>query len=345
MDYDYGNFKIQVTDDVAFNSGDLLPEAELLQSEKNQIRIASYNVYNLSALDTQRIAYLADQIVRDLASPDVIGLQEIMDNDGSDGDKEVSADQTYQGIIEAIIRMGGPQYAYVDIDPLPETEGGIPWGNIRQGFLYRLDRGLSLVNAPAGEARTPVEILEQGGEPVLSHNPGRIDPMNPAFYSSRRPLVVGFSYQGETLFIVNNHFASKGPDKDLFGEFQPPLLESENQRIKQAQVVHDFVAELLAVDPDSKVIVLGDLNDFQFSPPLETISGDIMLNLILTLPIEEQYTYIYEGNSQALDHILISAGLEENLRSFDIVHFNCEFRYDGRMSDHDVLVAMFEFGE
>ena len=70
-----------------------------------------------------------------------------------------------------------------------------------------------------------------------------------------------------------------------------------------------------------------------------------MLNLISTLLIEEQYTYIYEGNSQALDHILISAGLEENLQSFDVVHLNCEFRYDSRMSDHDVLVATFTFSE
>ncbi len=345
MDYDFGNFKIQVTDAISFTSGDLSPESARLSSEENQISVVSYNIYNLSALDTQRIAHLADQIVKDLASPDIIGLQEIMDNDGSEGDKEVSADQTYQEIIDAIIGLGGPQYAYVDIDPSPGTEGGIPLGNIRQGFLYRMDVGFSLVAAPAGEARTPVEILDQGGEPILSHNPGRIDPVNPAFYSSRRPLVVSFSFQGETLFIINNHFVSKGEDKGLFGEFQPPLLESEDQRIKQAQVVHDFVAEILAVDPDSKVIVLGDLNDFQFSPPLDIIAGDIMLNLIETLPKEDQYTYIYEGNSQALDHILISPGLEENLESFDVVHLNCEFRYDGRLSDHDVLVAEFVFGE
>lgn len=345
MDYDFGNFKIQVTDDLEFTTGGLVPETGLLPSPEKQIRIASYNVYNLSALDTQRIAHLADQIVSDLGSPEIIGLQEIMDNDGSDDNKEISADQTYQGIIDAVIELGGPQYGYVDIDPVSETEGGIPWGNIRQGFLYRLDRGLSLDEAPAGEARTPVEVLDQGGSPALSLNPGRIDPMNPAFYSSRRPLVVSFSYQGETLFIVNNHFVSKGQDKDLFSEFQPPLLESEEQRIKQAQVVHDFVEEILAVDPDSKVIVLGDLNDFQFSPPLDVIAGDIMLNLIDILPKEDQYTYIYEGNSQALDHFLISSGLEENLESFDIVHLNCEFRYDKRLSDHDVLVALFEFSE
>ncbi|MEA3326995.1 MAG: endonuclease/exonuclease/phosphatase family protein [Chloroflexota bacterium] len=341
MDYDYGNFKIQVTNEIDFISGGLAPESAFEPSDDGQIRVASYNVYNLSALDTQRIAQLADQIVRNLASPDIIAFQEIMDNDGSEGDKAVSADQTYQGIIDAIRELGGPEYNYVDIDPLPDSEGGINLGNIRQGVIYRLDSGLSLAEAPPGDARTPIEISEGEGVPVLSLNPGRVDPTNPAFYSSRRPLVVTFWYKGDPLFMINNHFNSKGQDRGLFGEFQPPLLESEPQRIGQAQVVHDFVADLLAVDPDSRVIVLGDLNDFQFSKPIEIIKGEILQDLMETLPIEEQYTYIYEGNSQVLDHILITAGLADAFDAMDIVHINCEYEYSSRLSDHDVLVAAF----
>jgi len=343
MDYDYGNFKIQITSEVNFRAGGLSPESALESTGDGQIRVASYNIYNLSALDTQRIAQLADQIVRNLASPDIVGFQEIMDNDGSEGGEAVSADQTYQGIIDAIIKIGGPQYGYVDIDPVIDSEGGINWGNIRQGVIYRLDSGLSLAMAPQGDARTPIEISEKEGVPLLSLNPGRVDPTNPAFYSSRRPLVVTFLYKGEPLFLINNHFNSKGEDRDLFGEFQPPLLESESQRINQAQVVHDFVADLLAVDPTSKVIVLGDLNDFQFSPPIEIIKGDILQDLMETLSIEERYSYIYEGNSQALDHILITAGLTEAFDTLDIVHLNSEFLYSTRLSDHDVLVAAFTF--
>jgi len=342
MDYDFGNFKIQVTSEVDFTSGGLSPESALELIGEEQLRVASYNVYNLS-LETQRIAQLADQIVRNLASPDIVGFQEIMDNDGSEGGEAVAADQTYQGIIDEIIKAGGPHYGYVDIDPVPDSEGGINWGNIRQGVIYRLDSGLTLVDAPPGDGRTPIEISEKEGVPILSLNPGRIDPTNPAFYSSRRPLVVTFLYKGSPLFLINNHFNSKGEDRDLFGEFQPPLLESESQRINQAQVVHDFVEDLLAVDPNCKVIVLGDLNDFQFSPPMKTLTGKILQNLVLTLPIEERYTYIYEGNSQDLDHILITAGLAEAFDALDIVHLNSEFEYSSRLSDHDILVAAFTF--
>ena len=343
MDYDFGNFRIQVTEQIRFSSGGLTPESVSGADVVGQLRVASYNVLNLSAVETRRIAYLADQIVNYMASPDIIGFQEIQDNDGSEGQNAVSADLTYQAIIDAINNLDGPPYAYVDIDPIPGAEGGINLGNIRQGFIYRLDRGLSLLSAPAGDARTAVEVNEDQRGPVLSLNPGRIDPTNPAFYSSRRPLVVTFEYQGERLFVVNNHFNSKSGDRALFGEFQPPLFDSEIQRTKQAQAVHDFVASLLAVDPESKVIVLGDLNDFQFSNPINTLEGTILQNLVETLPVEERYSYIYEGNSQTLDHILISRGLQDNLVSFDILHINSEFDYTTYFSDHDPLIANFTF--
>jgi predicted extracellular nuclease len=300
-------------------------------------------VLNLSAIEPQRLSRLGDQIVNQMGSPDILGLQEIQDDDGSVGHIAVSADQTYQGIIDAILEEGGPQYAYADIDPIPGTDGGIPLGNIRQGFLYRVDRGLSLAAAPHGDAKTPVELSDNNGTPQLSLNPGRIDPRNPAFYSSRKPLVISFNYQGQPLFVINNHFNSKGEDRDLFGEFQPPILDSEIQRMGQAQIVHDFVAEILAINPDSRVVVLGDLNDFQFSNPIKLLTGDILQNLVLTLPEEERYAYNFEGNGQTLDHILVSDAMVEDLVSFDILHINSEFEYTSRFSDHDPLIATFDF--
>ncbi len=345
MDYDYGNFKFLPTEPPQFEDGGLTTEAGAASREEGQLRVVSYNVLNLSVGQPERMADLADQIVNRLGSPDIIGLQEIMDNDGSEGQEAVSADQTYQGIIDAILELGGPQYGFMDIDPIPGAEGGIPLGNIRVGFLYRLDTGLRLFDAPAGESRTPILISDENGVPTPSINPGRIDPNNSAFFSSRRPLVLTFDYRGERLFLVNNHFVSKGGDRSLFGEFQPPILDSEIPRMGQAKVVHDFVAEILAIDPDARVIVLGDLNDFQFSNPIQTLKGEILLNLIETLPVPERYTYIHDGNSQALDHILVSNALSELLVSMDVLHINSEFGSASQFSDHDPLIATFEFGK
>jgi len=342
LDYTFGNFKLQATEKVQFTSAGLLPSEGLVAAEEGQLRVACYNVLNLSARDTEKIARLADQIVSLMASPDIIGLQEIQDNDGSINSAVISADETYQEIIDAVLQLGGPEYQFVDIDPSPNRDGGIPGGNIRVGFLYRMDRGLSLIQAPHGDAESRTELVMEKGKPVLSLNPGRIEPSDPAFFDSRKPLVATFAYQGDTIFVVNNHFNSKGGDSPLFGELQPPVLSSETQRIQQAQVVHGFVAELLNIDPQAQVIVMGDLNDFYFSAPIERLKGDILNNLIETLPVEARYTYVYDGNSQTLDHILVSDALFKRRLSMDVLHINSEFDYKQRFGDHDILIATFD---
>ena len=341
MDYTFGNYKLQPIHEMTFNSGDLQSSDPLALPALGEIRVASYNVGILSALDKERMAVLAEQIVIGMASPEMIGLQEIADNDGSLSTQAISADETYLGIIAAIQALGGPPYGFVDIDPLPDQDGGVPGGNVRVGFLYRLDRGIQLAAAPRGDAQTAVSVTDQGGRATLSINPGRIDPLNSAFTNSRKPLVVTFLIQGEQLVVINNHFNSKGPDQALFGAVQPPVLHSEAQRTQQAQIVHDFVASILAIDPNSRVIVLGDLNDFHFSMPIQILKGEQLDNLITTLPDEERYTYIYDGNSQVLDHILVSESLKDAFIALDILHFNSEFDYWRQFSDHDPLVATF----
>ena len=62
-----------------------------------------------------------------------------------------------------------------------------------------------------------------------------------AFTASRKPLAGEFTYNGRKLFVVGNHFNSKGGDEPLFGRFQPPALVTEAQRVQQANLVADFV--------------------------------------------------------------------------------------------------------
>jgi len=340
IDYTYGNYKLQPIEDGSFESGDLQPSDPLPPAQSDQLRVATYNVTMLSAQEKNRIATLANHIIHWMAAPDIVGLQEVADDDILGG-ATVSAELTYQRIIDAIRDLGGPPYGYVDIAPLPGQDGGVPDTNIRVGFLYRLDRGLHPAAAPHGDAVTPVTVTNQDGMPTLSLNPGRIDPSNPAFNSSRKPLVVSFLINDAPVFVINNHFNSKGGDHSLFGAVQPPILSSEVQRLQQAQVVHDFVADILAIDPHSRVIVLGDLNDFQFSGPVETLKGAHLHNLIETLPIEKRYTYIYDGNSQVLDHILVSDSLIGSVAAVEVLHLNSEFDYWQQFSDHDPVVATF----
>src|SRR5262249_46948641 len=152
------------------------------------------------------------------------------------------------------------------------------------------------------------------------------------------PLAGEFTYGGAKLFVIANHFNSKGGDDPLMGHLQPPRRSSEVQRHQQAQVVHDFVGEILGIDPDARVVVLGDLNDFEFSDTVHILeSGGVLADLIDGLPQNERYSYVFEGNSQDLDHVLVSPSLTDKVSLYDVVHVNAEFATQA--SDHDPPVA------
>ncbi len=178
----------------------------------------------------------------------------------------------------------------------------------------------------------------------MSLSPGRIDPTNPVWTDSRKPLVGLFRFRGNNVFVIANHFDSKGGDQSADGRFQYPAQSSAVQRAGQALVVHNFVSRLRAADPNARVVVVGDLNDYQFSPALRVLttgtadgSGPaILTDLITTLPTNQQYTYVFNGVSQVLDHILVTSGLLRGVR-YQVVHVNAE--YHDQVSDHDPQVV------
>ena len=58
------------------------------------------------------------------------------------------------------------------------------------------------------------------------------------------------------------------------------------------------------------MVLAGDFNDYQFSRPMQTLTdnGATLTDLITTLPADQQYTYVFNGISQVLDHIFVSRG-------------------------------------
>jgi hypothetical protein len=176
------------------------------------------------------------------------------------------------------------------------------------------------------------------GAPTLNVSPGRIDPTNAAWSASRKPLVGQFTWAGHPVFVIANHFNSKGGDQPLYGRFQPPSAPSETQRHQQATAVRGFVSQLQAIDPAADIVVLGDLNDYEFSPTATILTGSgTLVDLPTTLPLAERYTYVFEGNSQVLDHILLGGALTATAYVYDIVHVNSEFA--DQASDHDPQVV------
>jgi predicted extracellular nuclease len=347
MDYSFGNFKLQVITlaSVAFSG---LARETTQSPVDGELAVATFNVENLSPNDPQtKFDELADLIVNNLQAPDIVALEEMQDNDGTSGgtgSPVVDANVTFDRLIAAIVTAGGPTYDYQQINPVDDAEGGAPGGNIRVGFLFRTDRGLSFVDRPGGDSVTPTTVLGSGPTTRLSLSPGRVDPLDSAWSTpegTRRSLAGEFTFAGHTVFVIANHWKSKSGDQPLFGRFQPPFLTTEAQRILQAQSINDFVDSLLAADPNAKVIVLGDLNDFQFSTALATLKGSVLTDLIETLLPEERYSYVFDGNSQTLDHILATGSLlaPPIEHEYDVVHVNSEF-WD-QVSDHEPQVARF----
>jgi predicted extracellular nuclease len=351
--YNFGNFEVIVTE--AFTpvaASTLQPEVTQLVGTANQLTIASFNVLNLDPRveDVNRVsgntlaqrqsnvdddlgdgqfARLAAQIVNNLRSPDILTVQEVQDNDGAELSDVVDASLTYQTLIDAIVAAGGPRYEFRDIPPDDDQSGGQPGGNIRVGFLFNPER----VDFVEGS-------LERVSDPNLADGN--------AFANSRIPLAGKFLFNGQEVTVIGNHFASKGGSAPLFGQTQPTVTNAPNsgqedpningsldQRRDQADAVKAYVDAILANDPNANILVGGDFNEFEFISPLNTLEQSLN-NLTETLPENERYSFIFDGNSQALDHILVSDNLLPSAE-YDIVHVNSEFVQ--KASDHDPVLT------
>ncbi|MDX8343149.1 S-layer homology domain-containing protein [Rossellomorea sp. YZS02] len=340
VSYDYSNFKIRPAGTFpTVVDGGTEREVTTITPVNEDLTIASYNIENFYAgIDPGKVEKIAQSIVKNMKTPDIIGLVEVQDNNGPDDDGTTDASASYETIIKAIEEAGGPTYEFTDIAPADKTDGGQPGGNIRVGFIYNPQR-VQLTDKAKGDAVTSVGVDENG----LTQNPGRVDPMNEAFDDSRKPLAAEFMFNGEKVIVVANHFNSKGGDGALFGADHPVVLGSEVQRIKQAKIINDFVTNVNDKVEDANVVVLGDLNDFEFSNPLKTLKGDILTDMMEKLPVEQRYSYIYQGNSQVLDHILVTNNLV-NSTMIDSININSDFsEEDGRASDHDPVLAKIHF--
>ncbi len=335
--YSFGNFEINPTQPFSVTEANLLPETTNIQSGEDKLTVASYNVLNLDPNDGDgdedvangRYDAIANDVINNLNAPDIIGLQEVQDNSGSTDDGTVSADANLQQLIDAIAVNGGPQYELIDNTFITDNaSGGQPGGNIRTAFLYDPSR---------------VNLVEGSVETIGDQNAGS------AFEGARLPLVADFEFNGQEVTVINNHFSSKGGSSPIFGVDQPFEDLQENpdvngsldERQAQAQAVDSYVDGILGSNADANVVVLGDLNEFEFISPVDEILGSSLNNLIDTIPENERYSFIFQGNSQELDHILVSDSLIDSAE-VDLVHLNSEFaETEQRASDHDPVLASF----
>lgn len=322
VNYAFENYEVIVTEAVTLTTDTSLTREETaLQGDANNLSIATYNLENLDASDN-KFDILASDIVYNLGAPDIIAAQEIQDADGAGSGADLSGTVTAQGLIDAIYAESGLRYAYVEIAPeAAGSTGGEPGGNIRNGYFYNIDR-VSYVEGSAA--------LIDGA----------------AYTGTRKPLVAQFAFAGQTITTINVHFTSRLGSDPLWGGSQPPSDAGDSARTAQAAGVKAYVQEHLADDPALNIAVLGDWNGFYFEQAQTQLTdpgqGGVFTNLASLLPEEERYSYMFNGNAQLIDNILVTGGLVTNAQ-YDAVHLNAEFT-GARGTDHDSQVATLRLG-
>ncbi|EMF47420.1 Endonuclease/Exonuclease/phosphatase family protein [Planococcus halocryophilus Or1] len=342
LGFGFGNYKLwsRESDLPQLVDGGTQPEQTWIAKDEEKLTVAAYNVENFSAdpshTSDAKAQRIAESFVNDLNSPDIIVMVEVQDNDGPITSGNSDATASYERLIEGIQAAGGPTYAWTDIAPEYNQDGGQPGGNIRVGYLYNPER-VTLSEGTKGTATETNSWVD--GE--LALNPGRVQPI--AMPNTRKPIAAQFDFQGEQVVVIGAHLNSKGGDQPLFGKNQPPFLGSVEERIELATAINGFIADGLEQNPDLNVIVAGDMNDFEFTPALQALKGDILTNKVEDVPLEDRYSYYYQGNSQVLDHLLVTNNLAQRTE-LDMVHINAMFMEEhGRASDHDPLLAQISF--
>jgi 2',3'-cyclic-nucleotide 2'-phosphodiesterase (5'-nucleotidase family)/endonuclease/exonuclease/phosphatase family metal-dependent hydrolase len=309
-----------------------------------QLTVATYNVLNLTSnfdsgddddADADQMAMVGEHIAVNLGSPDIVALQEIQDNSGVNfnaQDGVLDADETLQALVDAIEAAGGPRYEFVSaiVDEEGET-GGVPGGNIRNAFLWNPDR----VDAESFVTLESAQLTTLGVSDPEAFNDA----------NARDPLLGVFEFEGEEITLINNHWESRSGSDPIFGGPQPFEQNGDEARAAQAQVVNEVVDILLALDPEARVGVLGDLNTFEFTNELEeilegTADEPVLTNLVDFAENGDAFTFNFQGNMQNLDHILVTDSLLNGVE-VDYVHVNTDLVDSA--SDHDPIVAIFDF--
>ncbi|MEE3053687.1 MAG: endonuclease/exonuclease/phosphatase family protein [Planctomycetota bacterium] len=324
LDYSYGNFVLRLLGTPVHEDRGLEPEVTSLRGNETHLSVASYNVLNFSAVAVDRAGLIAAQLVGNLGSPDLVALQEMQDNNGPLADGGADASESFKVLVSAVAAAGGPSYDFLQINPGSGKDGGQPGGNIRVGFLFNPAR-LKIVRYRE----------EKDGLPP---SPSRIGVGSPAFQSSRKSLFCEFLFGSSRIFVINNHLSSKFGSPPMYGSRQPPANGGFDRRVAQFGEISAVADRIATAVPGAAILVLGDFNEFPFEEPMKSAgAGKARLKkLSELLPLPERYTYNFQGNSQTLDHVLVSERLAAGAE-YDVVHVNSEFAV--QTSDHDPVVA------
>ncbi|KAI0087810.1 DNase I-like protein [Irpex rosettiformis] len=349
VQYQFGFYYIlPLTAPIVLSTPDpTVPSTKLTPSSDGcTITIGDYNVNNFDP-KSNHLSSVGNHIANFLASPDVMFLQEIQDNSGETDDGMVDGGTTLTNLVTSVSNQGGIMYNFTEINPQNDMDGGVPGGNIRVAYLFNPKKVSLVPGSPVGGTLDAVKPVRGGlfGFGVgLNFNPGRIDPTNTAWNSSRKPLVAHWqTNSGHKFYTINIHDASKsGGGSSIQGAPRPPINSDVDQRTAQVEVIANFVKSLLKLDPLANIVVAGDWNEFiQTRSVFEAFRGILFeVDDLARIPAAERYTYVFDNLNEQLDHVFVSPAMALRRVEAEHIHVNSwASNSSARASDHDPSVA------
>jgi uncharacterized protein len=290
----------------------------------------------------RRLQKISKAVREFMQTPDVIGVVEA---------ENVNALRRLAGKLNADAVAAGkadPKYEAFLIE-------GNDGRGIDNGFLVKTSR---------------VKVIEtkQLGKDDKYKNPNTKDDV---FLNDRPPLLLRASVEDAKaaqpfeFTVIVNHLKS-------YNGYNDPK-QMDNVRLKkklQAEFLARLVQSRQQANPKERIIMIGDFNSYQFGDgildQIGTITGkpagkdevsiaseDLvnpdLINLVGAIAPPQRYSYIFDGNAQVLDHMLVTENMRKHTRGFGYARINADYpeSYRGdaarieRFSDHDPAVAFF----
>ena len=126
--------------------------------------------------------------------------------------------------------------------------------------------------------------------------------------TSRDILWAKFVSKKDTLHFLINHWPSRSGGQEA----------SDPNRMEAAKNAKHYLDSVLTIQPNAKIILMGDLNDYPTNNGPKLIAESLRPQ-ICKASGEYQGTYFYKGEWDVLDHILVSDGLLSKKKGFKVV--------------------------
>jgi len=312
------------------------------------LRVASFNVLNLfTTIDigkqvcgpresgSCRGADSAEEYARQLGKigatlaaidADIVGLVELENN----------ARASLDAIVQ-VLDQRGLDYRYVDT-------GTIGGDSIKVGLIYKPERVAAIGDFAVLDQSVDSRFIDRKSRPVLAQTFELVD-------------------GGGRLTVAVNHLKSKGSDCDDLGD--PDLGDGAGNCNKTRTRAAAAMVDWLAGDPtgsgDADVLIVGDLNTHFMEDPAQAIIDAGYDNLLSRFHGTDSYSFVFRGQSGALDHAFASRSLAPqvidtaawaiNADESRLLDYNTEGQRDPiwfkgddpfRSSDHDPLIIGIE---